>query len=422
MSSRFYPPPLKSRMKFLKWGFPYYDLPLLNVRGKGVVYIRTAYCIQDILQSFLFQAPVIKMLPKYEYTSPPPSYSEPLQPHHHNNHNNQPNNNHNNNQPHDHSEQLHNNHNSRIKQQPSDDNEPRSDDEPTTTTTQAPGTAVDTSLTMLSELPNIRSVSPVVSGSDDDTKERATISAAEMKTEGSTGEYDVSDGSGGHTDTESTCGESGKMTSPPKPKCSGDRKNRKPRTIYSSFQIRELSHKFNRTRYLGLPERARLASELGLSQTQIKIWFQNRRSKLKKHIKSGAIAPFVPSHPAFAYPPLISERGVYPPPGSWSHHPVMTSQQKSPGGIPSPQPTSPGYIMPGPGANGHPQVRAYYENMWYNGLSSGPPPLSYSPDMVHQSGGGGGVGSMNSYGPHSSVMSWSVSLWVFVSDIYVCVS
>ncbi|CAF1237935.1 unnamed protein product [Adineta steineri] len=72
---------------------------------------------------------------------------------------------------------------------------------------------------------------------------------------------------------------------PPKLTLKG-KKIRKPRTIYSSMQLQVLNKRFQRTQYLALPERAELAASLGLTQTQVKIWFQNKRSKQKKVVKN----------------------------------------------------------------------------------------------------------------------------------------
>ena len=47
------------------------------------------------------------------------------------------------------------------------------------------------------------------------------------------------------------------------------KKIRKPRTIYSSFQLAALQRRFQKTQYLALPERAELAASMGLTQTQV---------------------------------------------------------------------------------------------------------------------------------------------------------
>ena len=47
------------------------------------------------------------------------------------------------------------------------------------------------------------------------------------------------------------------------------KKKRNSRTVYSNFQLRELNAYFMKVQYLALPERARLATTLGLSQTQV---------------------------------------------------------------------------------------------------------------------------------------------------------
>lgn len=54
------------------------------------------------------------------------------------------------------------------------------------------------------------------------------------------------------------------------------KKIRKPRTIYSSFQLAALQRRFQNTQYLALPERAELAASLGLTQTQVnRLLFSN---------------------------------------------------------------------------------------------------------------------------------------------------
>ena len=47
------------------------------------------------------------------------------------------------------------------------------------------------------------------------------------------------------------------------------KKTRKPRTIYTSAQLQELSRRFKQSAYLALPDRGDLAQHLGLTQTQV---------------------------------------------------------------------------------------------------------------------------------------------------------
>ncbi|XP_041317062.1 NK1 transcription factor-related protein 2 [Pyrgilauda ruficollis] len=59
-------------------------------------------------------------------------------------------------------------------------------------------------------------------------------------------------------------------------------KPRRARTAFTYEQLVALENKFRATRYLSVCERLSLALSLSLTETQVKIWFQNRRTKWKK--------------------------------------------------------------------------------------------------------------------------------------------
>ncbi|XP_063680943.1 brain-specific homeobox protein homolog [Bolinopsis microptera] len=61
-------------------------------------------------------------------------------------------------------------------------------------------------------------------------------------------------------------------------------RRRKARTVFSDMQLEGLERKFRNQKYLSVPERLDIATGLGLSETQVKTWFQNRRMKWKKQV------------------------------------------------------------------------------------------------------------------------------------------
>lgn len=57
---------------------------------------------------------------------------------------------------------------------------------------------------------------------------------------------------------------------------------RRTRAAFSYAQVFQLERRFNAQQYLSGPERVDLAETLKLTDTQVKIWFQNRRYKTKR--------------------------------------------------------------------------------------------------------------------------------------------
>ncbi|XP_022327739.2 homeobox protein BarH-like 1 [Crassostrea virginica] len=62
------------------------------------------------------------------------------------------------------------------------------------------------------------------------------------------------------------------------------KKCRRSRTVFTELQLIGLEKRFETQKYLSTPDRIDLAESLGLSQVQVKTWYQNRRMKWKKSI------------------------------------------------------------------------------------------------------------------------------------------
>eukprot|EP00117_Sycon_ciliatum_P012454 scpid52399/ scgid13518/ Homeobox protein Hmx len=61
-------------------------------------------------------------------------------------------------------------------------------------------------------------------------------------------------------------------------------KKKKTRTVFTRSQIDQLELTFNQKRYLSSNDRLQLALSLKMTETQVKVWFQNRRNKWKREI------------------------------------------------------------------------------------------------------------------------------------------
>lgn len=98
-------------------------------------------------------------------------------------------------------------------------------------------------------------------------------------------------------------------------------KHRRKRTAFTSQQLLELEREFYNKKYVSLEERSHIATNLKLTEVQVKIWFQNRRAKWKR-VRSLA-------HPAHGNRKLNTPKLVVPIPIHGHRYAAMNQMNAS---------------------------------------------------------------------------------------------
>ncbi|XP_044748434.1 H2.0-like homeobox protein [Coccinella septempunctata] len=75
--------------------------------------------------------------------------------------------------------------------------------------------------------------------------------------------------------------------SPPISANNGKRKRSWSRAVFSNLQRKGLERRFQLQKYITKPDRRQLAATLGLTDAQVKVWFQNRRMKWRHSKEAG---------------------------------------------------------------------------------------------------------------------------------------
>ncbi|TPP64529.1 Homeobox protein ceh-31 [Fasciola gigantica] len=93
------------------------------------------------------------------------------------------------------------------------------------------------------------------------------------------------------------------------------KKLRKARTAFTDQQLNELEHSFDNQKYLAVQDRMELAARLGLSDMQVKTWYQNRRTKWKRQTAVGL--ELLAEADNFAAVQCLLQQSTY-----WAYHPA----------------------------------------------------------------------------------------------------
>ncbi|PFX29637.1 Retinal homeobox protein Rx2 [Stylophora pistillata] len=95
-------------------------------------------------------------------------------------------------------------------------------------------------------------------------------------------------------------------------------RKRRRRTAFTDEQLNRMEDAFQEERFPGIHLREKLAQELNIGEDRIKVWFQNRRSRWRRHeIKSKPASPLSDSTNRQVSSPFVSPAMFQPSPASF---------------------------------------------------------------------------------------------------------
>lgn len=145
------------------------------------------------------------------------------------------------------------------------------------------------------------------------------------------------------------------------------KKPRKARTAFTDHQLNQLERSFERQKYLSVQDRMDLAAALNLTDTQVKTWYQNRRTKWKRQTAVGlellaeagnysALQRMFPS-PYFYHPSLLGSMDSTT--AAAAAAAMYSSMYRTPSAAPHPtlqRPLVPRVLIHGLGPGGQPAL------------------------------------------------------------------